>query len=145
MDGRTDQPTNRPTDATKRIQYSPPPHILWWGYKKYKRSIPVYSCSNKCNYLGHIQKTKTGNYKTTKPTPWHMTVQFYATHTHSDRTSLLWTTCGLPDWGSPRPGTCCPPTGRSCGHRNSPATPAVMMGGNVTEEGIRNTHKSQNI
>ena len=26
-DGRTD----RPTDATKRIQYSPP-HILWWGY-----------------------------------------------------------------------------------------------------------------
>ena len=28
-DGRTD----RPTDATKRIQYSPP-HILWWGYKK---------------------------------------------------------------------------------------------------------------
>jgi len=28
-DGRTD----RPTDATKRIQYSPP-HILWWGYNK---------------------------------------------------------------------------------------------------------------
>ena len=31
-DGRTDRPTDRPTDATKRIQYRPPPHILWWGY-----------------------------------------------------------------------------------------------------------------
>jgi len=34
-DGRTD----RPTDATKRIQYSPRPthtHILWWGYKNEK-------------------------------------------------------------------------------------------------------------
>ena len=29
-DGRTDGPT----DATKRIQYSPP-HILWWGYNNY--------------------------------------------------------------------------------------------------------------
>jgi len=28
-----DGPTDRPTDATKRIQYSAP-HILWWGYKK---------------------------------------------------------------------------------------------------------------
>jgi len=28
--------TDRPTDATKRIQYSPPPHILWWGYKNLK-------------------------------------------------------------------------------------------------------------
>jgi len=28
-----DGPTDRRTDATKRIQYSPPPHILWWGYK----------------------------------------------------------------------------------------------------------------
>jgi len=28
---RTDRQTDRPTDATKRIQYSPPP-ILWWGY-----------------------------------------------------------------------------------------------------------------
>ena len=27
-DGRTDGPT----DATERNQYSPPPHILWWGY-----------------------------------------------------------------------------------------------------------------
>jgi len=29
-----DRPTDGPTDATKRIQYtsSPPPHILWWGY-----------------------------------------------------------------------------------------------------------------
>ena len=31
-DGRTDGPTDRPIDATKRIQYSP--HMLWWGYKK---------------------------------------------------------------------------------------------------------------
>jgi len=30
-DGPTDRRTDRPTDATKRIQYSPPP-ILWWGY-----------------------------------------------------------------------------------------------------------------
>jgi len=29
----TDRPTDGPTDATKRIQYSPP-HILWWGYNK---------------------------------------------------------------------------------------------------------------
>jgi len=27
-DGRTDERT----DGTKRIQFSPPPHILWWGY-----------------------------------------------------------------------------------------------------------------
>ena len=33
MDGRTD----RQTDATKQIQYSPP-HILWWGYNY----IPVF-------------------------------------------------------------------------------------------------------
>jgi len=29
---QTDGRTDRPTDVTKRIQYSPPPHILWWGY-----------------------------------------------------------------------------------------------------------------
>jgi len=29
-----DGPTDRRTDATKQIQYSPP-HILWWGYNKH--------------------------------------------------------------------------------------------------------------
>jgi len=38
-DGPTDRRTDRPTDATKRIQYSPP-HILWWGYNQYP---PLYS------------------------------------------------------------------------------------------------------
>jgi len=44
-DGRTDGPT----DATKRIQYSPP-HILWWGYNKCTKN------QSKGNHLKERQK-----------------------------------------------------------------------------------------
>jgi len=42
-----DERTDRPTDATKRIQYSlpPHPHILWWGYNN-KGKIETYTQSN---------------------------------------------------------------------------------------------------
>ena len=33
---RTDRQTDGPTDGTKRIQYSPTPYILLWGYKNYQ-------------------------------------------------------------------------------------------------------------
>ena len=42
-----DGPTDRPTDATKRIQYSPP-QMLWWGYN-YKADYNNYENLNFLN------------------------------------------------------------------------------------------------
>jgi hypothetical protein len=33
--------TDGRTDATKRIHFSPTPHILWWGYKNIKYNVYV--------------------------------------------------------------------------------------------------------
>ena len=46
-----DRRTDRPTDGTKRIQYSPPPHILWWGYNE--TILPIYTLLGKNAQFGN--------------------------------------------------------------------------------------------
>jgi hypothetical protein len=86
---RTDRRTDGPTDATKRIHYSPPPHILWWGYNK---QIKKWTYELYVNYHSFYWNWYE-NYPTKKLSPLVLIkhVHFFKNILFSHFFFLLWT------------------------------------------------------